>query len=195
MTRSFRAEPIEPERLRALFTDALRAPSAGFAQATEFLVLTDPVRRECFWDLVSDAEWRGTAPGAAGLLRAPAIALCLVDPAAYRSRYAADDKSATSSLGSDVADWPVSYPAVDAAFAAMIVLLGAEDAGLGALFFHLQGRERAVLDGLGVPHRFDAIGAVALGERDGERASTSPSRIARRASGDRIHFETFTTSS
>jgi nitroreductase len=191
MTRSFRSDPVGPDRLGPLFADALRAPSAGFAQAAEFLVLTDAARRATFWELVSEPQWRATSPSATGLLRAPVVALCLVDPAAYRERYAADDKSTTSSLGSDVASWPVSYPAVDAAFATMIVLLGAEAAGLGALFFQLQGRERAVLRGLDIPDRFDAIGAIAIGERDGNADAASPARIARRGAAERIHFEQY----
>ena len=49
-------------------------------------------------------------------------------------RYAEPDKAATG-LGRSAAAWPVPYWTVDAAFAVMTLLLAAEDAGLGALFF------------------------------------------------------------
>jgi nitroreductase len=122
-------------------------------------------------------------------MRAPVVALCLVDPAMYRSRFGAQDKSSSTLGASDVDAWNVAYPTVDTAFSTMIVLLGAEAAGLGALFFHLQGRERLVLDGLGVPSRFEVIGAVALGHRGTEVGSTSPEKVPRRTTGERVHFE------
>jgi hypothetical protein len=82
----------------------------------------------------------------------------------------------------------VPYPLVDAAFATMVVLLSAEKAGVGALFFHLQGRERAVLDGLGVPERFGTIGALALGFADPD-AHRSAGRAPRVPRASRIHFD------
>ena len=46
--------PVPPDvLLRALHT-ALRAPSAGFTQGWDFLVLVEPADRELFWRLSTD---------------------------------------------------------------------------------------------------------------------------------------------
>src|SRR6185312_3714490 len=130
MTRNFQDVPVDLERLRPIFSDGLRAPSAGFAQGVEFLVLTSIERRARFWELVAEPSWRGRSTIAEGLMRAPVLALVLVDHEAYRRRYAADDKVASALGGTSPSRWRVEYPTVDAGFAAMIVLLGVEEAGL-----------------------------------------------------------------
>ena len=184
MTRAFLPDPVPDEVVAGLFERALAAPSAGFAQGAEFLVLTDPDRRARFWSLVGDPEWTDRSPLAERLVVAPVIALCLTDPERYEARYGADDKRGSSLAGSAPDRWPVPYPEIDAAFATMVVLLGAEAARLGALFFHLQNRERAVLDGLGVPGRYRTIGAVALGW---PAAATVARARSRRSPAARIH--------
>jgi nitroreductase len=191
MTRSFATTPIESERLRSIFAAAVRAPSAGFTQGAEFLLLTTSARRELFWQLVAEPGWEERSELAPVLTAAPAIALCLVDRDAYGDRFRRADKSGSALGRRDLDVWPVDYPTVDAGFATMIALLVAEDAGLGALFFHLQGRERSVLDGLGVPGRFATIGALAIGERNDDATTGSPRRLARRAVTDRVHLERF----
>jgi nitroreductase len=45
----------------------------------------------------------------------------------------------------------------------MLVLLAADDAGLGALFFRLHAPAQSVLTGLGLPEARVVIGAIALG--------------------------------
>jgi nitroreductase len=56
------------------------------------------------------------------------------------------------------------------------ILLGAVDAGLGALFFGIFEHEAAVLAELGVPAGWRALGAIALGWPAPDRPSTSLSR-------------------
>jgi nitroreductase len=191
MTRSFTTDPVDPGEVSSIFSGALRAPSAGFAQAVEYLVLISPERRALFWDLIADPAWQESSKTAQGLIRAPVVALCLVDQGRYRERYAAADKSTSILVTENGAQHAVPFAPVDAGFATMIVLLAAEERGLGALFFHLQGRERALLDGLGVPPRFDAIGAVAIGHRGEETTSRSPHRIPRRTDAECIHYEQY----
>ena len=78
-----------------------------------------------------------------GLLDAPVILLPFADPKAYVDRYAEPDKAATG-LGAGTDAWPAPYWTVDASMAVMTLLLAAEDAGLGALFFGVfNGRARA----------------------------------------------------
>ena len=55
------------------------------------------------------------------------------------------------------------YWQVDTAFATMLLLLAAQDAGLGALFFGVFRRAEQLLADLGVPPGHDLIGAIALG--------------------------------
>jgi len=187
MTRRFLGAPVPPGILDGVLSSALRAPSAGFTQGVDLLVLTDADRRRRFWELSSAPDWRET-PGAGALLAAPVIVVPLTDPSSYSSRYAEPDKAGTRLGGIPAGDWEVPYPIVDAAFATMLVLLAAEDAGLGALFFQLHGDKETVLEGLGVPTGHDTIGAVALGYRAGAQPTSSP-RPRRRRAAEVIHHE------
>jgi hypothetical protein len=60
---------------------------------------------------------------------APALVLCLSDPERYLDRYAEPDKGWTDR---DPGRWPVPYWDVDTGMAALLMLLGAVDAGLAA---------------------------------------------------------------
>jgi nitroreductase len=177
MTRNFRPTPIDDAVVEGLLGVVAAAPSAGFSQGVELLALRSAERRERFWSLASSPQWRAEAPQAAGLMAAPLIVIPLGEPAAYARRYGAPDK-ADSLLGGRTADeWPVPYWIVDASFAAMLVLLAAEDAGLGGLFFQLHGAAEEILGGLGVPEGRVAIGALAIGERADEvRRAPRPAR-------------------
>jgi len=97
-----------------------------------------------------------------GLLEAPVILLPFADAKAYVDRYSEPDKSATG-LGVGAEAWPAPYWTIDTAMSIMILLLAAEDAGLGALFFGVFKGERELRQALGVPHGLDLLGALALG--------------------------------
>lgn len=189
MTRHFLSEPLERDVLERITRAALRAPSAGHAQGVELLVLSEQQRRNCFWEALSDPSWRQHNKSAAGVTAAPVIVIPLIDPGRYVLRYQADDKASSFLHGLAFEDWPVPYWTVDASFTTMLVLLACEAEGLGALFFHLRGRQRAVLDALLVPDRFETIGAIALGKRSGE-AERDPR--APRGSKQRVHAEWLT---
>jgi len=181
MTRRFRPTPLDEALVSQLLAFAASAPSAGFSQGVELLALVRAERRARFWELASAAEWREQAPEAAGLMAAPLVVVPFADPAAYTRRYAEPDKASSRLGGRPAREWPVPYWIVDASFAAMLVLLAAEDAGLGGLFFQLHGEADEILAGLGVPEGRVAIGALAIGERDGDAAGTSrPARPRRR---------------
>jgi hypothetical protein len=66
----------------------------------------------------------------------------LADPTAYLDRYAEPDKGWTDR---SLDRWPIPYWDTDTAMAAMVVLLGAVDAGLGALFFGVPGTRHDAL--------------------------------------------------
>jgi len=189
MTRNFCGSSVDASLVDQVLAAALRAPSAGFAQGVDLVVLQGPERRARFWELASDPRWRSSGGRAAGLMAAPVLVLPVAEPAAYAARYADADKSASGLAGLEPETWPVPYWLVDTAFAVMLLLLAAEGAGLGSLFFRLHGDPDAVLAGLGVPPGRCAIGAVALGHPAAPDPRTSPSRRARRTLDDVVHRE------
>ncbi len=176
MVRRFDPAVTVPEEVvRDLVALAVRAPSAGFSQGWDFVALLEPADRERFWSAA-------TEPGPAdawlrGVSAAPALVVCLSDPGAYLDRYAEPDKGWTDrSLGR----WPVPYWDTDTAMAAMLLLLGAEDRGLGALFFGVPApRHEAVKEALGVPADRRVVGVVALGAQAGRVRGSARTRRRR----------------
>jgi nitroreductase len=189
MTRHFTRDSLDDQLLDELLRAALRSPTAGNAQGVDLLVLTDPDSLRQFWELISLPEWRHAPARSSDLMAAPVIVIPLGDPSAYEARYRANEKAGSSLFHLEAAQWPVPYWTVDASFVAMTLLLGAQDAGLGALFFQLQGHERELLSGFGIPGHFVPIGAIALGhpmDRDRPRPSTS---LPRRGQVEVVHRE------
>ena len=138
MVRRFDPERDVPfDTVRSLVALAQRAPSAGHTQGWDVLALTEAQDRARFWEVSTDAPGDATGPGTAwlrGVSAAPVLLVMLADPTAYLDRYAEPDKGWTDR---SVDRWPIPYWDTDTAMAAMIVLLGAVDAGLGALFLSL----------------------------------------------------------
>ena len=160
MTRAFRREPVDHSILDDLVDLASRSPSAGKTQGWHLVVLEGAATAR-FWDLSLPTEKR------AGfrwnhLLDAPVIALPLADATAYVDRYAEPDKARTG-LGESEDAWPVPYWTIDTSMSVMTLLLGAEDVGLGALFFGVFNNEAAIRTELGIPDHLELLGAIALG--------------------------------
>jgi nitroreductase len=176
MVRSFDRRPVPAAEVDRLIDLARRAPSAGNTQAWAFVVLAgDETAR--LWDVTLPAGRRATFRWP-GLVDAPVVIVPVVRPGAYVERYGEPDKASTG-LGSGSDAWPVPYWWVDAGMAVHGLLLGAVDAGLGALFYGLFEHESAALAALGVPAGWRAVGAVALGwpapsGDDPGRSSTRP---------------------
>lgn len=160
MTRAFTTEGMAPGVLEGLVELASRAPSAGKAQGWHLVALegADTAR---FWDVTLPTERRASFRWPK-LLDAPAILLPFADPQAYVDRYAEPDK-ARAGLGETLDAWPAPYWTIDASMAVMILLLAAEDAGLGALFFGVFHGESELRANLGVPDDLELLGAIALG--------------------------------
>lgn len=182
MTRRF-AGSLDTAWVEAQCDVARRAPSAGYAQGTHFLILTGDELAE-FWSSSGLASW--FTRRSPGVLGASAVVLVLGDRSAYTSRYSEPDKQAQGLESTEA--WSTPYWLTDAAMAAQNLLLLAEDDGVGALFFGLFVESRRILDGLGVPADVDCVGAIALGPRDpADRPTGSPTRRPRRAVGDVVH--------
>lgn len=149
------------EILDRVLEAALRAPSAGFTQGNELLVLDRPETTARFWDLTIDPAWARRYQAVAEGATPPAIVLPLANQQAYLDRYSEDDKAAAGLHAEDA--WPVPYWDVDAGMAAMAMLLAAVDEGLGAWFFGISHGERELLEAFDVPGGFRPIGAIGLG--------------------------------
>lgn len=179
--------PVPEAVLRACLDNAVRAPSAGFSQGWDFVVLSTRDDVERFWAATTDPD---TPPDAwlAGLSSAPALVLCCSDKQAYLERYAAPDKGWTDR---DEARWPAPYWDIDTGMAALLMLLTAVDEGLGGLFFGIPPeRHAAVHERFAIPADRRLIGVVALGYPvPGPR---SPSlRRHRRSVGEVAHWGRF----
>ena len=175
MTRAFRDEPLPVGLLDDLIDLASRAPSAGKTQGWHAVVL-EAGQTSVFWDITLPEARRATFRWQR-LLDAPVILLPFADPQAYVDRYSEPDKAATG-LGAGAVAWPVPYWTIDASMAVMALLLAAEDAGLGALFFGVFRGEESLREALGVPDHLELLGAVALGF-----ASSVDADVAGRSSG------------
>ena len=174
MTRAFTTQPVDRAIVDHLIDLARRGPTAGNTAGLDWLVLATIDEVGAYWDTTLPLERRNDFPWPR-LLDAPVLIIPWVDPEAYVARYAEPDKVLTG-LGGAAGDWMVPYWFVDGGAAAMTLLLGAEDAGLGALLFGLFEHEDAVRARFGVPASRRAVGAIALGHR----APDCPSLSARR---------------
>ncbi len=185
MTRSFATTPLPDGVLDDLIDLASRAPSAGKTQGWHAVALegADTAR---FWDITLPTMRRGKFKWQ-GLLDAPVILLPFADAKAYTDRYSEPDKSATG-LGAGEEAWPVPYWTIDASMSVMTILLGAEERGLGALFFGVFKGERELRQELGVPPGLELLGAIALGypAADGTTKGRSATR-PRRTAADILH--------
>jgi nitroreductase len=171
MVRAYDADrPVPPEVRERLLANAVRAPSAGFTQGWAFLVLEAQAERDRFWAATSEED-EPDDPWLAGMRAAPLIVVVLSHRDAYLDRYAEPDKGWTDR---DQARWPVPYWHIDAGFAALLMLLTAVDAGLGACFFGIPPEQIATFrEAFGVPPDFAPIGAISFGYPMPDRRSPS----------------------
>jgi len=178
MVRRYSDKPVPAEVLDRVLGLAARAPSAGFSQGVDLLVLEGSAQTRPFFEATSDPEFLADPRAMRGLLEAPVIVLPLSDPSLYVARYAEADKAASSLAGLPAGQWPTPYWLVDSSFVVMMLLLAATDEGLGALFFRLHRNPAALLAELGVPDGKQVIGAVALGyemaREDAVPSATAP---------------------
>ncbi len=170
MVRSYQDRPVPPELLDRILRAAIRAPSAGFSQGWDFLVLTDQADRDRFWQSTTDPD---AAPDRwlTGMTTAPVLIVCLSHSDAYLDRYAEPDKGWTDR---DEARWPVPYWHVDTGMAALLMLLAAVDEGLGACFFGVPvDRLDSLRHAFDVPGSRAPVGVVSLGYPAPDRRSPS----------------------
>ena len=159
MVRSFEDRPLPREVVERILSNAQRAPSAGFSQGWAFVVLEGRDQTRSYWDAVgpddpATFQWPD-------LYRAPLLIVCLSNKQAYLDRYAEPDKGWTDR---SEARWPAPYWDIDTGMAALLMLLTAVDAGLGALFFGVPPEKIGRLrERFGIPPELHPIGTVAVG--------------------------------
>ncbi|MCP2327044.1 nitroreductase [Hamadaea flava] len=194
MVRQFEDRPLAPDIVERILANALRAPSAGFAQGWEFLVLTSAEDRARFCPFVQN-QVRYTP----ATMNAPLVVIPLAHKARYLERYAQPDKGWT--LENAEQKWPAPYWYIDAGMATMLMLLSAVDEGLGGFLFWIMppaeisndvGAVPAHLDAFraefGVPAEYDPIGAVAIGYRAPDLPPQNPQLGERRRTvADVVH--------
>ena len=162
--------PVPREVVDRLLEHAVRAPSAGFSQGWDFLVLESPQDRDRYWRSTSDDVdapdgWLGR------MMTAPLLVVCLSHKQAYLDRYAEPDKGWTDR---DETRWPVPYWDVDTGMAALLILQTITDEGLGGCFFGVPPeRIDAFRLEFGVPADYTPIGAITVGHRAPDRRSPS----------------------
>jgi nitroreductase len=158
MVRSFEERPIPRDVVDRILANAQRAPSAGFSQGWAFLVLDGPEQTARYWDALWPVERRGEF-GWPDMFKAPLLVVCLSHKMAMLRRYAEPDKGW---IDMDEKRWPVPYWDIDTGMAAMLILMTAVDAGLGAVFFGVSDQAK-FRETFGVPDELTAIGTVAIG--------------------------------
>ena len=183
MVRRFDPRPLPAEVLDRILHSATRAPSAGFSQGLDLLVIEGGDAVRGFWTATADPRFGKPYSTA----EPPVIVLVLSDKQAYLDRYGAPDKAG---LGMDSEEgWPVPYWDMDAAMAVMLMLLTAVDEGVGAWWFGVFNSAEALLRDLGVPPGRRLVGAVALGWPAGDdRPSGSARTRPRRPFGQVVHW-------
>jgi len=152
--------PVPAGFIDTALGNAIRAPSAGFSQGWDFLVLTRPEERQAYWAATTDPDDEPDS-WLAGIMSAPTLILCLSDEGSYLRRYAEPDKGWTDL---DEARWPVPYWDIDTGMAALMILLTAVDEGLGACFFGAPPEAHEdVFEAFDIPHDRNLVGVVSLG--------------------------------
>jgi nitroreductase len=184
MVRRYRPDPVDPAVLDRMLANAVRAPSAGFSQGWEFLVLDTPADVHRFWTATTPApeepdDWLD------GMRSAPALIVPMSDKDAYLDRYAERDKGWTDR---DESRWPVPFWHMDTAMAALLVLLTAVDEGLGACFFGIPPESLAGFRAeFGVPEEVMPVGALTIGHPAPGGVPGSPARRPRRSMAEVVH--------
>jgi len=184
MVRRYDQRPVPPETIDRIIDIGRRAPSAGFSQGLELLVLDSPETVAEFWQLTSDPEFGWDPDDIA--VGPTVIVIPLPDAHRYTQRYSEPDKIAFGM--DDAANWPVKFWDIDAAMAAMLMLLAAVEEGLGGWFFGITHGEREFLDRFGVPSDLRPIGILGFGYRaEDEQPSGSWMQRRRRPLEEQVH--------
>jgi nitroreductase len=185
MVRKFQPRAVSREVLLRVLEVARHAPSAGFSQGFDFLVLDEPGQVEWFYKITNHPNFPWEEEELSD--HAPCLVLALSNKRTYLERYSLPDKAPFGLQKEN--SWAVPFWDIDTGMAAMLILLRAIEEGLGALFFGLVWGQPELLATLGVPNTCNLIGVIALGYPL-ESEKFDPSRFAakRRSLDSMVHF-------
>jgi len=161
MVRRFEQRPVPRDVMDRILDTGRHAPSAGFSQGLELLVLDTPESVAEFWAITRDPDFPWEDEEIA--VGPTVLVLPLPDKARYIERYSQPDKIEFGM--DDEANWPVRFWDIDAAMSAMVMLLAAVDEGLGGWYFGITHGERELLERFGVPAGIRPIGIIGFGYR------------------------------
>lgn len=182
--RKYRQERPPREVLDRIIDTARRAPTAGFSQGVDFLVLDAPAAVAEFRRLTTHPDQH--LPDDLADAQPPVIVIVWSDPDRYLGRYSEADKAKFGLQAEE--QWPVKFWDVDAAMAAMQLQLAAVNEGLDTWFFGIAHGERAMREAFGVPPDRRMVGVVGLGYRtEDEVAFGSGSTRKRRPLAEQLH--------
>jgi nitroreductase len=184
MVRRFQPRPVPRETLLRVLEVARHAPSGGFSQGFDFVVLDGADKVRWFFEVTNHPEFPYEPQE---FENAPCFVLAISNQPAYLERYSRPDKAKFGLQHAEA--WPVPYWDIDTGMAVMLILLAAIEEGLGAVFFGIFWGEEALLRGLGVPDGCRPIGVLALGYPLKEEAFDPARFTARRRSLESmVHF-------
>jgi nitroreductase len=177
MVRAYLPDPVAPGSIERIVRAGRRAPSGGFSQGQDFVVITDAdVRRRVAEAL--DEESYVSQGGTPWISSAPLHVIVTVNEGRYHERYQQPDKLAIT--GGVEITWPVPYWFIDAGAAMMLLLLAAIDEGLAAGFAGHPDQTARLGELLGLPEGIVPIGVVTIGKEADDPARPSSSAFTRR---------------
>jgi FMN reductase [NAD(P)H] len=185
MVRNYLPDPVDPGVVDRIVDAGFRAPSAGYSQGIEIVVVTREDHRREIANLGEEAEYvaAGFDPW---ISRAPVHIVISVSEEMYRERYREPDKLGPN--GEEI-EWPVPYWWVDAGAALMAILLAAVDEGLAAGFLGVHSFP-GLSSLLRLPPDHHPIGVVTIGRAAPDRRSGSLAR-GQRPRETVVHFESW----
>jgi len=187
MVHVYEQRPVPADLLDEVLEKALHAPSAGFTQGLELVVLQDAASVQQFWITTGDDDEADDLPSMS-TSGPPVLVLVFTDPVAYTARYSQADKSEFGLQ--DAEAWPVPFWFVDAGMASMLILQAAVDRGLGAWFFGIADGERELREQLGMPAGLRQVGVIGIGyQAANDRPMGSAVTRRRRPLAEVLHQE------
>lgn len=182
MVRRFSDQPVALEALERIIDAARRAPSAGYSQGVEFVLITGEAARQAFAQVMTTDE-----DAAQQLARVPAHIVVCASAEIYKSRYREPDKQYVRDRTDEEELWQVPFWYVDAGASIMLLLLAVVNEGFSASFVGVWNQDgvRALL---GIPEEYVAVGVVSAGQRAPDEAPQgSATTRPRRPLDDVLH--------
>jgi nitroreductase len=183
MVRNFSDAAVDEASIQRILEAARHAPSAGFTQGQDFILVTRSETKQKIAQLCEEESYveGGFDPF---ISKAPVLIIPCANERAYHLRYQQVDK--VNPDGTEIY-WPVPYWFMDAGCAVMLILLAVVNEGLAAGFAGFKDI-KAARELLGIPDEATPVGVIPIGHPAPDKKSPSLKR-GRRAETEQIHYE------